>query len=108
MSTRTRTCPDVEPYSTPLPALRFEMPEAARILRMSRARLYTLVREGAIKPQKDGSRTYITRVELVRYVKSCDRDRSDASPCNPQPRHAREQVVRPHRGSRSPGPERHA
>jgi len=105
MSTRTR--PDVEPYSTPLPGLRFEMPEAARILRMSRARLYTRVREGAIRPQKDGGRTYITRVELVRYVKSCDADRSDAPPCNTHSRHARVQAVRRHRASRSSAPEKH-
>ena len=54
-----------------LPSLRFEVPEAAQILRMSRAQLYNRIHEGSIKPQKDGTRTYITRVELERYVESC-------------------------------------
>lgn len=56
-----------------LPALRFEVPEAARILRMSRAQLYNRIHDGALKPQKDGARTYITRSELERYVEGCGR-----------------------------------
>jgi hypothetical protein len=55
----------------PLPALRFEICEAALILRMSRAQLYIRIHEGSIKPQKDGARTYITRPELERYVDAC-------------------------------------
>ena len=55
-----------------LPALRFEVTEAARILRMSRAQLYNRINAGALMPQKDGARTYITRVELERYVESCN------------------------------------
>jgi len=55
-----------------LPALRFEISEASRILRMSRAQLYHRIGEGAIRIQKDGARTYITIGELERYVKSCD------------------------------------
>ena len=54
-----------------LPALRFEVFEAAQILRMSRAQLYNRIHEGSIRPQKDGARTYITRSELDRYVESC-------------------------------------
>jgi len=54
-----------------LPSLRFEIPEAAQILRMSRAQLYIRIGEGTIRAQKDGSRTYITRAELERYVESC-------------------------------------
>ena len=49
-----------------LPALRFEVSEAARILRMSRAQLYNRINDGALRPQKDGARTYITRSELER------------------------------------------
>ena len=52
--------------------LRFEIREAAQILRMSRAQLYNRINDGAIKPQKDGARTYITRSELERYVEACD------------------------------------
>jgi hypothetical protein len=55
-----------------LPALRFEVTEAARILRMSRAQLYNRIHAGVLTPQKDGARTYITRVELERYVESCN------------------------------------
>ena len=54
-----------------LPALRFEIVEAAQILRMSRAQLYNRIHDGAIRPQKDGARTYITRAELERYVLTC-------------------------------------
>ena len=53
-----------------LPQLRFEIVEAARILRMSRAMLYERIRAGQIKAQRDGRRRYITAVELQRYVTS--------------------------------------
>ena len=54
-----------------VPALRFGVTEAARMLRMSRAQLYNRISDGALKPQKDGSRTYFTRTELERYVSAC-------------------------------------
>jgi len=69
--TRPRTRTRTDPPDNPLPALRFEVFEAARILRMSRAQVYHRINEGSLKPQKDGARTYITRVELERYVESC-------------------------------------
>jgi len=68
MRTQTR---QFEHSSKFLPALRFEMCEAAQILRMSRAQLYNRIHDGSIKPQKDGARTYITRRELERYVEAC-------------------------------------
>jgi excisionase family DNA binding protein len=55
-----------------LPNLRFAIPEAAQILRISRAQLYNRIQEGALKPHKDGSRTYLTCTELERYVESCN------------------------------------
>lgn len=55
-----------------LPALRFEVTEAARILRMSRAQVYSRIHADMLTPQKDGARTYITRVELEHYVESCN------------------------------------
>jgi Helix-turn-helix domain len=73
MPARTST-PEVPESS--LPALRFEVYEAARILRMSRAQLYNRIHEGCIKPQKDGSRTYITWGELERYVAACGTETS--------------------------------
>jgi len=51
-----------------LPHLRFDIPEAARILRISRATLYQRIRSGVIATKKDGRRTYITVTELHRYV----------------------------------------
>ena len=57
--------------TTHLPNLRFEVSEAAQILRMSRALLYNRIHDGSLKPQKDGARTYITRAELERYVQAC-------------------------------------
>lgn len=68
MTARTR---ELETAGNALPALRFEVYEAAQILRMSRAQLYNRIHEGTLKPQKDGARTYITRAELVRYVENC-------------------------------------
>jgi hypothetical protein len=63
----------MEQFSSPLPVLRFEISEASRILRMSRAQLYHRIGEGAIRIQKDGTRTYITMGELERYVEACDK-----------------------------------
>jgi hypothetical protein len=37
---------------------------------MSRAQLYNRIQDGSINPQKDGTRTYITRAELERYVQA--------------------------------------
>jgi excisionase family DNA binding protein len=54
-----------------LPPLRFEVVEVAEILRMSRAQLYNRIQDGSINPQKDGTRTYITRAQLERYVEAC-------------------------------------
>jgi hypothetical protein len=34
--------------------------------------LYNRIQAGSLKRQKDGSRTYITRAELERYVEACD------------------------------------
>jgi hypothetical protein len=62
----------MEQLISPLPVLRFEISEASRILRMSRAQLYHRIGEGAIRIQKDGARTYITMGELERYVGACD------------------------------------
>lgn len=54
--------------SEALPQLRFEIIEAARILRISRATLYQRIRGGSIAVQKDGRRTFSTATEIHRYV----------------------------------------
>jgi excisionase family DNA binding protein len=56
----------------PLPLLRFEIIEAARKLRMSRATLYQRIRAGHLGIQKDGRRSYITITELHRYLGACN------------------------------------
>jgi excisionase family DNA binding protein len=66
--------PRAETVVPALPSLRFEVSEAAQILRMSRAQLYNRIHDGTLKPQKDGARTYITRTELERYVKRASRE----------------------------------
>lgn len=54
--------------SEPLPQLRFEITEAARILCISRATLYQRTRGGSIAVQNDGRGTFITATEIHRYV----------------------------------------
>jgi hypothetical protein len=48
----------------PLPHLRFDIAEAATILRLSRAALYDRINAGLIVPQMDGRRTFISATEL--------------------------------------------
>lgn len=52
--------------------LRATIDEAASTLRISRALLYQRIAGGEIRIQKDGKRSYITRVELERYVSERD------------------------------------
>jgi excisionase family DNA binding protein len=76
---RAKTLPDPLPAVPDwLPALRYSIAEAARILRMSRGQLYKRIDEGAIRPQKDGARTYFTQAELERYVNACAGDTARA------------------------------
>jgi Helix-turn-helix domain len=78
----TRSDHEADPL--PFTPLRFGVPEAAHILRMSRAQIYIRIGEGLLKPQKDGHRTYFTQAELVRYVESCGR-RSEQETTTPPP-----------------------
>lgn len=52
--------------------LRATIDEAASVLRISRAFLYQRIAGGEIHVQKDGKRSYISRVELERYVAQRD------------------------------------
>jgi excisionase family DNA binding protein len=62
-----------------LPQMRFDITESARILRISRATLYERVREGRIRTQKDGRRSFITARELQRYI-DCSNGTGSLSP----------------------------
>src|SRR5271169_1352976 len=55
-----------------LPQMRFDLVEAARILRLSRAALYQRIQAGQLRIQKDGRRSFVTAAELQRYVASCN------------------------------------
>lgn len=55
-----------------LPALRYGIAEAARMLRMSRSTLYERIRAGEMRAQRDGRRRYITAGELRRYISEKD------------------------------------
>ena len=46
----------------------FTINEAAQYLRISRALLYQLIREGRIKPVKIGTRTIVRGAELERFL----------------------------------------
>jgi excisionase family DNA binding protein len=48
--------------------LRVGVPEAARMLGVSRARLYDHIKRGSLKSVKDGSRTLFTMVELRAFA----------------------------------------
>lgn len=48
--------------------LRVDIPEAARILGVSRSRIYLRIREGSLKAVKEGGRTLLAMSELQAYV----------------------------------------
>jgi excisionase family DNA binding protein len=48
--------------------LRVSVPEAARIIGVSRARLYQHIKQGSIHTVKDGARTLFTMAELRAFV----------------------------------------
>ena len=58
--------------TTEMQPLRFDIREAAQMLRLSRSTLYERIRAGEIKAQRDGRRRYVTAAELRRYVSSKD------------------------------------
>jgi excisionase family DNA binding protein len=60
----------MSPSTENLPQMRFDITEASRILRLSRATLYLRIRAGELRTQKDGRRSYVTAEELQRYIGS--------------------------------------
>jgi excisionase family DNA binding protein len=49
---------------------RHKLLDAAKLLGISRARLYERISEGAITVVKDGRATFITSAEIMRYAKA--------------------------------------
>jgi excisionase family DNA binding protein len=64
--------------SASIPPLRVGVLEAARIIGVSRARLYKHVQAGELRPCKDGKRTLFTMTELQRFVAATDPAHSGA------------------------------
>lgn len=48
--------------------LRVDIPEAARILGVSRSRIYLRIKDGSLRAVKEGGRTLIAMTELHAYV----------------------------------------
>lgn len=65
--TREKSVVSVEP-------LRVDVPEAARIIGVSRSRLYLHIKQGALRTVKDGGRTLLTMKELRAFVARNDPD----------------------------------
>ncbi len=59
------TAPMIEP-------LRVSVPEAGRILGLSRMTVWRLIAKGKIRPVRDGKRTLFTMTELRSYVARTD------------------------------------
>ena len=47
---------------------RYPLPQAFALLSFSRAQGYRRIKDGQLNVQKDGRRSYITAVEIDRYV----------------------------------------
>jgi hypothetical protein len=61
--------PKITPPPTVDPAQRYSIPEAAAILRQSRAQLYIDIRERRVRVIHDRSRTYVHGAELIRRAR---------------------------------------
>jgi excisionase family DNA binding protein len=62
---KDKTMKTTPPATEPL---RVDVPEAARIIGVSRTRLYKHMKEGNIRSIKDGGRTLFTMAELRAFV----------------------------------------
>lgn len=64
--------------------LRHSVAKAAAMLRVSPAGVYKKISAGVLRAQRDGGRSYISHVELERYVASLE---PTAPPVLPPPKH---------------------
>lgn len=55
----------------PAPA-RYSIPQALQITGLGRSALYDRISRGLLRVVKDGHRTFISRSEIERYLKSCE------------------------------------
>lgn len=56
------------------PPLRISITQACRVLGLSRATIYGRITEGKLRVHKDGGRTFVSHIELARYVAACEDD----------------------------------
>lgn len=61
------------PRKPPEP-LRYPLYEACRVISMPYETLRRRIRAGKIQAHRDGTRVYVTRAELERYVTACQED----------------------------------
>jgi excisionase family DNA binding protein len=72
MAEALRQIDNKDTAADPLPIVRLTIEEAASVLRISRAYLYRRIRDGQIHTHQDGSRRYISLVEIQRYVSDAE------------------------------------
>lgn len=51
---------------------RYPVTEARGLLGLGHTIFYARVKEGKLRLQKDGKRSFVTAAELARYIESCD------------------------------------
>lgn len=51
---------------------RYPVTEARNLLGLGHSKFYERVKEGKLRLQKDGKRSFVTAAELTRYIDSCD------------------------------------
>jgi len=52
--------------------LRYPVHEARNLLGLGHSKFYERVKEGKLRLQKDGKRSFVTATELARYIDSCE------------------------------------
>lgn len=51
---------------------RYPVTEARDLLGLGHSKFYTRVKEGKLRLQKDGKRSFVTAAEIARYIEACD------------------------------------
>jgi excisionase family DNA binding protein len=65
---------------SPLAPLRYSLREVEKLLGLSRSTLYARIAEGKLAIQKDGRRTFVSAVELNRYMLALETSAKGDSP----------------------------
>lgn len=60
--------------------IRYTIAETGELLRLSRSTLYQRVSAGLLRLSHDGSRAFVTKAEIERYLASCEPGDVDDTP----------------------------